>query len=218
MSAPDAARVNQRDLYCPGCGYNLRGLPGEPVRCPECGRMCPLIEIELPAAMIKRRLVRMESASAYSVLFVYGTAGALLLALSNRGLWAGEPEPLLGWGIGVAATGLGLAASLATSRQSCDAHPEWPTALARYHLFGLVLVYHNLFIAAFGPSTRAIGGRISTPTAYLGGLMATLVACGLWAAFTYRHAVSHLRQLQRDVAVRIAREELARFGRRGAGW
>lgn len=31
-------REIQEDLACPGCGYNLRGLIGESVTCPECGQ------------------------------------------------------------------------------------------------------------------------------------------------------------------------------------
>jgi hypothetical protein len=216
--------TNQRDLYCPGCGYNLRGLPGDPIRCPECGRMCPLREVELPAAMIKRRLVRLESASAYSVFFLYGAIGAVLFALSNASLSAPG-------GTSMAPCGLvgcifGLAAALAVSRRSCDAHPDWPLALAQYHFFGLlmfggafgmVMLYHRLFTATIGFSPRPIGG-VSTASAYLMGLGVTLIACGFWTAWTYRRAVAHLRLLQRDVAVRIAREEWARHGRRRVEW
>lgn len=53
---------------------------------------------------------------------------------------------------------------------------------------------------------------------YLIGLILTLLLCGFWVKFTYRRAVSHLRRLQRDTALRIAREELARFGPRGEIW
>lgn len=30
----------RQDLACPACGYNLRGLPGAVVTCPECGTVC----------------------------------------------------------------------------------------------------------------------------------------------------------------------------------
>ena len=36
ITAPDTPPALDEDLYCFTCGYNLRGLPGDPVRCPEC--------------------------------------------------------------------------------------------------------------------------------------------------------------------------------------
>lgn len=33
----DPAKPIARNTPCPKCGYNLRGLAGDPVRCPECG-------------------------------------------------------------------------------------------------------------------------------------------------------------------------------------
>ncbi|MCG8509202.1 MAG: hypothetical protein MI741_08225, partial [Rhodospirillales bacterium] len=32
----------ERDLACPNCDYNLRGLPGPVVACPECGCKCDI--------------------------------------------------------------------------------------------------------------------------------------------------------------------------------
>ena len=44
-TSPAVSR-DDRDLYCLQCGYNLRGLSGDPRRCPECGHMNPLGDIE----------------------------------------------------------------------------------------------------------------------------------------------------------------------------
>jgi len=33
---------NRRDIACPGCDYNLRGLRGDVVTCPECGATCDI--------------------------------------------------------------------------------------------------------------------------------------------------------------------------------
>ena len=35
----------QNDVACPACQYNLRGLRGAVVNCPECGRECDIAEI-----------------------------------------------------------------------------------------------------------------------------------------------------------------------------
>jgi hypothetical protein len=56
------------DLYCLKCGYNLRGLSGDPRRCPECGAMNPVGEMEVPAEMIRAQLRAMETGPAVCVL------------------------------------------------------------------------------------------------------------------------------------------------------
>ena len=52
--APDGAIA--ADVFCLNCGYNLRGLTGDPVRCPECGHSNPLAEAVLPAWAIRRAI------------------------------------------------------------------------------------------------------------------------------------------------------------------
>lgn len=42
METVDEIREN---LACPGCEYNLRGLRGALVACPECGRLCDVVEM-----------------------------------------------------------------------------------------------------------------------------------------------------------------------------
>jgi|GEM_PF-4541753 len=54
-------RVLEFDLRCQTCGYNLRGLAGDPVRCPECGQLNPLGEAEIPEALIAARLRKWEA-------------------------------------------------------------------------------------------------------------------------------------------------------------
>jgi hypothetical protein len=38
-------REIRQDLACPGCGYNLRGLAGDVVNCPECGQSCDVAKL-----------------------------------------------------------------------------------------------------------------------------------------------------------------------------
>ncbi len=37
--------VLREELTCPGCGYSLRGLPGDVATCPECGVRCDLAKL-----------------------------------------------------------------------------------------------------------------------------------------------------------------------------
>lgn len=52
------------DLFCLTCGYNLRGLFGDPVRCPECGSTNDLGSALVPAHYIRNVLRAMEEAPA----------------------------------------------------------------------------------------------------------------------------------------------------------
>ena len=44
-SGENAVREIQADLACPQCQYNLRGLRGEIVSCPECGARCDVARL-----------------------------------------------------------------------------------------------------------------------------------------------------------------------------
>ncbi len=62
-----------RDLPCPGCGYNLRGLP-DPV-CPECRQ-----ELQLTVGLVEPRLGALI-AGVGSLCAGAGAAGALLVTI-----------------------------------------------------------------------------------------------------------------------------------------
>ncbi len=51
MPRPQRAKIERlrEDLGCPHCDYRLKGLPGDVVRCPECGTEC-----DLPKLMLRR--------------------------------------------------------------------------------------------------------------------------------------------------------------------
>ncbi len=219
-----SAGALDRDLYCPGCGYNLRGLPGVVVRCPECARESSTEELEIPAAIIRRTLNELESATAYSLLCLLALIGMAFFAAFDRSFWNLSQEWLLRWMLFLLAIAGGLALALFLSRRSCQNHPDWPAALFRYHLFGGLMLAGA--IATFGAilwiTAEAGQVRRGAPTnlSQLGRLwlVALLVLIGvfvLWARFTYRLATKRLRELQRDVAVRIAQRELERHRSRG---
>lgn len=77
------------NLPCPKCGYFLRGLPGEFLRCPECGlrvdRACLVstTEAKSTAAAINRRNSR-ESAAKLGAI---GSAGLVLGLLCYGAAW-----------------------------------------------------------------------------------------------------------------------------------
>jgi hypothetical protein len=202
------------DLYCLTCGYNLRGLTGDPRRCPECGGLNPVGDVILPAAIITEQLRRMETAPALCL--------AAVLALAFFGgitvMVVGPLHPISGvvpcmvlllaltamvWGVGVD-----------RFRVSCMSKPGWPAALLRYHVWGL-----GLMLVVFAPAVLlgVVIALLSPPYRRLAGLpVATLAATALAiiaARFRppivtgmYRRAREDLEVLQREVAVSLARE------------
>ena len=44
------------DLFCLGCGYNLRGLCGDPRCCPECGTNNRVSDLTIPSHVIAKQL------------------------------------------------------------------------------------------------------------------------------------------------------------------
>lgn len=68
------------DIYCLHCGYNVRGLSGDPRRCPECGNMIPLGLTDVPEHLVKRqlRLMNMQAILmplSLCVVAVFGVIG-----------------------------------------------------------------------------------------------------------------------------------------------
>ncbi|MGH8629185.1 MAG: hypothetical protein ACREU7_00265 [Burkholderiales bacterium] len=106
------------DLFCLQCGYNLRGLSGDPIRCPECGRVhdigawydeyCRQIRAQhAKAADGAAACVGSAAVATLGVLFVIGgaTQGYVLAFVGGLGWFAGAarfrryhrgPRPWLG--------------------------------------------------------------------------------------------------------------------------
>lgn len=110
---PNTAEDNV-DLYCLECGYNLRGLSGDPRRCPECGYLNPVGELGLTAEAVSRQLRGFENAPMLCVVSMLCAAPAILMVIwLNRGLWfrGGSAEAcvvvssvaaVVGWIVGTA--------------------------------------------------------------------------------------------------------------------
>ena len=89
----------QRDLACPQCEYNLRGLRGDVVSCPECGAVCDVAKL-----VNLRWTERWYRAPGQSTVYMpttwgvwlpllligttaLGEAGAMLFLLVGLGVW-----------------------------------------------------------------------------------------------------------------------------------
>ena len=202
------------DLYCLSCGYNLRGLSGDPVRCPECGNLNPIGDVEIPAKYIKEQLERLESAPAYCV-------ASMMFGLPTQfGFWAlvigsfrGANGPVDVW-IVLSALAFGAVAlwiaCLLRFRNSCMRRAGWGNALVLYHLVGLIGIPTTIgsmgavLYLAFQAFERGglLIGIITCAAGLAAAAGALLLFCGL-----YRWLKAILEPLQRDVAVEIARRK-----------
>ena len=219
---PPTTPALDRDLYCLTCGYNLRGLSGDPVRCPECGNLNPLGEVEIPAELISRQSRRLRVLPVLCVLVA--VAGTSLVASLVWFLWTVSPAlppragslfccpgailvgVLLLWGVLVA-----------SFRDSCQGKPGWSVALAKYHLYGL------FWLSLLGSLIGAVGwvtwhflgepaGRMEFAVLLI-GVVTVLCVTLTWATHSFlrrwhRRLFATFGALQRQVAIDTARREL----------
>ncbi len=197
---PDLAL--DEDLYCLTCGYNLRGLYGDPVRCPECGELNDLGTAAIPAEFIRRGLREMETAPTYCTAFALMIAACLAFVLLTN--WPQSACP------GAALVGLLVAWSTGYREMKSRYHdrPGWRRILVDFHVATLLctiaipavisvcLIKDYPLYAVPGPVW--IGAGVIGVPCFVGGLR-------IYYASRKRIAV-----MQRDAAVRIARETLRR--------
>lgn len=111
------------DAPCRGCGYNLRGLSGELIRCPECGREHSRTELELLYGL-RVRFAELKGAGDAMLLGIIAlVAGAYLLLTSG-------PFP-----VGIPMLG-GAAVLIYLAMSSCGrvmpAESDWHSPLLHY--------------------------------------------------------------------------------------
>ncbi|MGQ9649493.1 MAG: hypothetical protein ACUVXJ_05250 [Phycisphaerae bacterium] len=202
------------DLYCLHCGYNLRGLSGDPRRCPECGLFSPLSAMTLPAEAITAQLRRMETWPTLCIVFVLLlmfslTLGGLALAVSGptKEVCAALALPVLIlvplWLHGVS-----------RFSSACMDKPGWWSVLVEYHLYGLALCL-TVVVSSMLPLFRWLDRQswnTSWPVdaAFLTVLIGGLAGVVILAPRARRRCKKRMDALQREVAVKLAGEYLQR--------
>jgi len=215
--------IEDIDLYCLHCDYNLRGLSGDPRRCPECGNLNPIGDLQVPAPFITAQLRRMETAPAvclsavlFACLCLTGTIVLIMRDINSVSV------RMMTWAVLLLVISAAVwIAGCYRFRASCLGKPGWKRALRKYHAYGLLIC---IIICTFLPLVFLIetwvedgvrtGNRdrdeqiqmILVVVAFATGLVLTVVAA-MWG---YRRAREDLKPLQREVAVTLARERLRR--------
>jgi hypothetical protein len=202
------ALAGNADFYCFGCGYNLRGLTGDPKRCPECGEVNPVKDLIVTAEMIRRQLKRLETAPTLCIAGLLVTAVGALAFLTP---WLGEsPFFCCVFGFGPIMWLCGLA----SFAESCQRQTGWRRTLARFHLYAFCLLAVVIgapvgaWFALVAPSNRM--GSLSAFGAWwvarLVSLLVFLVLLRTVAPPIYRRATAGFETLQRQAAVDLARK------------
>jgi len=75
----DAGAELSQDLFCLSCAYNLRGLSGDPIRCPECGTENPVELVQASAPLVLAHIRQTEDALVTATLFLFVLLPAPLL-------------------------------------------------------------------------------------------------------------------------------------------
>lgn len=104
MPSARGAKPIDHDLYCLSCRYNLRGLSGDPVRCPECGEQNPRLDAHVSPEQVAeqtRQIKRLLGLAALAflpglALAALGTAAIYVSGGQEGCLWC---PGLLGYGL-----------------------------------------------------------------------------------------------------------------------
>ena len=124
------------DCECMECGYNLRGLSGEPVRCPECGHLNPVHEVHVTPEAIAWQLRRMETPLAVcalaTVLGIPLVGLCVYVAFHDLTFFSEGMFPCPA----VSLFGLLIAwwSCVMHFRDACECQPAWAPAFWRYQV------------------------------------------------------------------------------------
>jgi hypothetical protein len=197
------------DFYCFGCGYNLRGLAGDPKRCPECGEVNPVKDLIVTAEMIRRQLKRLETAPTLCI------AGILVTAAGMPGLVATfTAEGPFCYGVWAIVGPFLWLCAMARFAETCQWKSGWGKALARFHLYAFYV-----FAVVIGapvvlwPVLVALGNRMGSLSSIGACWVASLVSALVFGVLLrtvgpllYHQATAGFEPLQRQVAMDLARQ------------
>lgn len=216
------AKPIEIDLYCLQCGYNLRGLSGDPARCPECGFSNSIEIAEIPAALIRRQLRRMESApalaaAAFMILLCFGISIVITLwvdfnNVSNVISCEFIPFLLIAfvWFV-----------TLDAYRGSCSAQSGWLTAICRYHVCALVMLAATIAVVILvNRVCFALLDDYSGAELYILFITIPMLLTLFQFMFRpmYRWMKRPMEQLQRQVASAVIRKEIRSEMLRSRRW
>ncbi len=200
------------DLYCLHCGYNLRGLCGDPRRCPECFYLNPMGDLHLPADLITKQLRAMETAPSFclgSILVIGPCLASIISIIFVRGH---DPAALVCGGVTFAAFVSVWAVGAIRFRASCQHKSGWFAALMKFHAYGLIMGVLMVGSVLF---CMWVLSELSRPTSSGLSLAVKVLACIMLIVLTCfavkwgnRKAKEDVEPLQREVAVTIARNHL----------
>jgi hypothetical protein len=200
----------EHDLPCPNCGYNLRGLSGDPVRCPECGvhtavSLATRSEYARDDLLRARLLVRFHAGPSLCALgagaaaFFFGLFAAL-----HDFFWPIRTAPYVTCAV-VWITGATVYVA------QCRRLPGWRRAFVRHQAYALSAVLGNLglifgaFLLAFGALSSAEGPPCGLPLALVAAVFGVIVLRPMW--WFDRRAKAQLEPLVQAELRRTATED-----------